>query len=55
MRQCVVVLATMVSRQQLRAKYSGLSMCQVKTFNLLTIERELGWVEDLGFNSLCLS
>jgi hypothetical protein len=22
---------------------------------LLTIERELGWAEDLGFNSLCLS
>jgi hypothetical protein len=42
MRQCVVVLAAVVSRQQLRAQYSDLPTCQAKVFNLLTIERELG-------------
>ena len=29
-----------------------LEMWQAETFDLLTIERELGWAEDLGFNSL---
>ena len=32
-----------------------LEMWQPETFDPATIDRELGWAEDLGFNSLCLS